>query len=161
MHTDPRYVELTPYSRLVWTDYEGDEVGPSPRSPSKKEVARRSSLSTTSTPQKELSTMRSPLEVQAGKASSFEQLDQFSSPRISVSYIFATGCVVGHSYRARPTPSALAGNNPPVLAKTDPGTVPRRGFPISAPLGAGSQRAGVSILFRCLTSAESTPSPRL
>ena len=75
-----RYVEVTPHSRLVWTNDEGDEGGAVTTVTSKKEVARRSSLYTNSIPQKKPSTMQSPLGVQVGQASSSRNWTSFSSP---------------------------------------------------------------------------------
>ena len=55
-----RYIEVTPHSRLVWSNDEGGEGGRSPRSPSRKKTARRCLSCTSSIPRKKLSTLPAP-----------------------------------------------------------------------------------------------------
>ena len=74
-----KYVEVTPPSRLVWTNDEGGESGAvTTVTFEEKKAARRSSLCAISIPHKKLSTMQSPPGVQVAAASNWTS---FSSPQ--------------------------------------------------------------------------------
>jgi uncharacterized protein YndB with AHSA1/START domain len=75
-----RYIEVTPHSRLVWTNDEGGEGGAVTTVPSKKEAARHWSLCTTSIPRRKLSTVLSPPGVRVGLARRSSNWTSFSSP---------------------------------------------------------------------------------
>jgi len=55
-----RYIEVTPHSRLVWTNEEAGEAGAVTTVTFEEKVARRWSSCTTSIPRRQLSTMPSP-----------------------------------------------------------------------------------------------------
>jgi activator of Hsp90 ATPase-like protein len=76
-----RYVEVIPHSRLVWTNDEGEEAGPV-TTVTFEERGDETLVTryTTSIPQRKLSTMRSPLEVQVGTVSRSSSWTSFSSP---------------------------------------------------------------------------------
>ena len=76
-----RYVEVTPNSRLVWTNEEGDDGGAVTTVTFEERGGETLVEYMTSIPPKKLSTMPSPPGVQVGRASSSSNWTSYSSPR--------------------------------------------------------------------------------
>ena len=71
-----RYLEVTPHSRLVWTNDEGDEGGTVTTVTFEERAARRCWSCTISIPRRKLSTMRSASGSTSGMPEALEQLDE-------------------------------------------------------------------------------------